>query len=125
LFNLKNPKQGSIIGKNTGYNNCTFIGDTLIMWNKSNVAWIDKDNGKTVKDFKYKGTFIPKESRLSWIKKYAPIIIKMPDENFIILSARMQLLDNLSSIKSVDALYWDSSLVLLLGKDNKIEIIKR
>lgn len=125
LFNLKNPKQGSIIGKNTGYNNCTFVGDTLIMWNKSTVAWIDKDNGKTVKDFKYKGTIIPKENKLSWIKKYAPIIIKMSDENFIILSAHMHILDNLSSIKSVDALYWDSSLVLLFGKDDKIEIIKR
>lgn len=125
LFNLQKPKQGSIIGKNTGYNNCTFIGDTLIMWNKSIVAWIDKDNGKTVKDFKYKGTIVPKENKLSWIKKNAPIIIKMSDENFIILSARMQVLDNLSHIKYVDALYWDSSLVLLFSKDDKIEIIKR
>jgi len=124
LFNLQKPKQGSIIGKNTGYNNFTFIGDTLIMWNKSIVAWIDKDNGKTVKDFKYKGTIVPKENKLSWIKKNAPIIIKMPDENFIILSARMQVLDNLSHIKYVDALYWDSSLVLLFSKDDKIEIIK-
>ncbi len=125
LFDLKQPKQGSIIGKNTSYNNCTFIGDTLIMWNKSTIAWIDKDNGKTVKDFKYKGTIIPKENKLSWIKKNAPIIIKMPDGNFIILSARMQVLDNLFTIKSVDALYWDSSLVLLLGKEDQIEIIKR
>jgi hypothetical protein len=37
----------------------------------------------------------------------------------------MQVLDNLFSIKSIDALYWDSSLVLLLGKDEQIEIIKR
>lgn len=125
LFELNQPKQGSIIGKNTGFNNFTFVGDTLVMWNKITIAWVDKDNGRVVKDFKYKGTILPKDNKLSWSKKYAPIIIKSTDDEYVVLSAKMRILDNISSIQSLDALYWDNSLILLQNIDERIDIIKR
>jgi hypothetical protein len=125
LFELKEPKQGSIIGKNTGFNNFTFVGDTLVMWNRNTIAWIDKDNGRVVRDFKYNGTILLKNNKLSWSKKYAPIIIKSNNDQYVVLSAKMQILYNISSIQSLDALYWDNSLILLQSIDEKIDIIKR
>jgi hypothetical protein len=125
IYELREAKQGSLVGKPTGFNNFTLIGDTLVMWDKYNIAWIDKDNGKLVRDFKYQGNIIAKDNNLSWIKKTSPLIIKDHDNTFTILSAKMKILDTLSHIESIDALYWNNSYLLLTKTDGVIETIKR
>ncbi|MBK6934406.1 MAG: hypothetical protein IPH17_04895 [Bacteroidales bacterium] len=53
------------------------------------------------------------------------MIIKDHDNTFTILSAKMKILDTLSHIESIDALYWNNSYLLLTKTDGVIETIKR